>query len=265
MHKLFNKLTLALLIVFLASGLLMANTHPIQTNQKSTVNSSLQAKQILKNMEKAIDPNNKLSDIKSLFIVKESNNGNKNVLAFDAPDSYLLKIVDKDGAVISGIFISKGKVEKIVNGEKSDLNNDDNFIAGMKFQILIDTLQFNKIYEDFILNKETVSINDKNCLKITAVNKLNSKIKFTMYIDQKDYLLRKTETDFGSSHTYTIYQDYAKFDGITLPKTTETYNRILKDNKKVSVPVISYTVEKFEINESIPKGLFTFDYKDRPK
>ncbi len=265
MNKFFNKLAVTTLIIFLTSTILMANTDPVKTSPKSNENSSLQAQQILTKMNFAIDPQNKLTNIKSLFIVKKSDNGNNNVLAFDATDNYLLKIINKDGVIISGIFISKGKIEKVANGEKVELNDDDNFIPGMKFQILIETLQFNKIYENLTLSNEIVSIDGQNCFKITGVNKLNSKIKFTMYVDNKEFLLRKTEIDVGSSHTYTVYQDYTNFNGISLPKITETYNRILEDGKKVSLPVISYTTEKVEINETIPQGLFTFNFKDRPK
>ncbi len=265
MNKLFDKLAFTALIIFLASTILPANTDPVQASSKSNENSYLQTQQILTKMNFAIDPQNKFSNIKSLFIVKKSDNGNNNVLAFDAPDNYLLKIINKDGVIISGIFISKGKIDKVANGEKVELSDDDNFIPGMKFQMLIETLQFNKIYENLTLSNEIISIDGQSCFKITGVNKLNSKIKFTMYVDNKEFLLRKTEIDVGSSHTYTVYQDYTKFNGISLPKITESYNRILKDGKKVSVPVISYTIEKFEINETLPQGLFTFNYKDRPK
>jgi outer membrane lipoprotein-sorting protein len=198
--------------------------------------------------EDAIATDGAASKIKTAQIEYEFGDGKTSTVRFHAPGDVRIDVLDGGNSAV--FCVNDGESGWMyVGGEVIDMTEDDiKEMYGALLQTIPFKVDFQEIFTNAELLKETEDVCGEECKVIKAVAREDRRIKVKFWIGKDTGLLRQFEIN-NEDGVYTMqYFDYATFDDdVTLP--TEMF-RFTPDGA-VKLSLVSY-----ETNIEIPEYIF---------
>ncbi len=220
---------------------------------------SMTVEELEKKAEKAIDPLGKLKDLKtsittgSMLIKQQGITANLIIKKKYPNKSLSITIVPKMVTEINAFNGESSWAYSNLSGIRQVLGEE---LAFLKLQAKLDNpkLKIKDIFQTVTISEKKSKINNFNCYKLICVpKKEDGKNPITLYIDDKEYLLRQMDmiaiSQMGPMSITTTIESYQKYDDILFAKTMIS---------KVMGMEMVFTIDKVKLNETIKDSDFDF-------
>ena len=219
----------------------------------------LSCEEILRQVDSAIDPQNKGDSIKSFEILsrsKISKFGEFELdyqMIFKSPDKFRTRLQimtlsimvifnGEEGYLLSPLFGNEKLPEKEI---KSTLQ---------QVQFMNVATKYSKILQNAEVAPELVEVNQRKCYKIQgALSNYFSSVPLTLYVDCETYYILRYTMEIAAQNKQAVitvnHSDYTEYNGIFLPKVSSS---------QVGRTLATNTIQSVKFNIDVADKIFEF-------